>query len=113
MGCLVLLVLAVLLLGGGMFWITGSLIALLITLLVAGLVGWAADAVVPGKLPGGWLGAVLAGIVGGWLGHLVFRTFGLPSLGLVIAGVDLVPAFVGAVVIAVALELFTTRRPLA
>jgi uncharacterized membrane protein YeaQ/YmgE (transglycosylase-associated protein family) len=111
MGCLVLLVLAVLLLGGGMF-VTVGLITFLMTLLVAGLVGWAADAVVPGKLPGGWFGAVLAGIVGGWLGNLLFRALNIPSLGFSIAGVDLVPAFVGAVVIAFALELFSTRRRL-
>ena len=107
-----MLVLLVLVLGGGML-LTVGLIALLITLLVAGLVGWAADAVVPGKLPGGWFGAVLAGIVGGWIGHLIFSALRIPSPHLVIAGVDLVPAFVGAVVIAFALELFTTRRPLA
>jgi uncharacterized membrane protein YeaQ/YmgE (transglycosylase-associated protein family) len=111
MGCLVVLVLLVLVLGTGMF-LTVGLIGLLMTLIVAGLIGWAADAVVPGKLPGGWFGAVLAGLVGGWLGHLVFTWLRLPSLGLVIAGVDLVPAFVGAVVIAFALELFSTRRRL-
>ena len=94
-------------------FVTVSLFALLITLLISGLVGWAADAVVPGKLPGGLLGAILAGIIGGWLGHLLFAWLHLPSFGLVIAGVDLVPAFVGAVVIAFALELFATRRPFA
>lgn len=112
MGCLILLALVVLVLGAGM-WATASVLALLMTLLVAGLVGWAADAVVPGKLPGGWLGAVLAGIAGGFLGQLVFNWLHLPGFGLIIAGVDLVPAFVGAVVIAFALELFATRRPLA
>jgi uncharacterized membrane protein YeaQ/YmgE (transglycosylase-associated protein family) len=113
MGCLVVLVLCVLLLGGGMIWASVSLVTLLLTLIVAGLVGWAADMVVPGKLPGGWLGAVLAGIVGGWLGTFLFRVFGLGNIGPDIAGVDLVPAFVGAVVIALALELFSSRRPLA
>jgi uncharacterized membrane protein YeaQ/YmgE (transglycosylase-associated protein family) len=112
MGCLIALLVVVLLLGAGM-WFTVGLVGLLVTLIVAGLVGWAADAVVPGKLPGGWLGAVLAGIAGGWLGHLVFRAFGLGGPGLVVAGIDLVPTFVGAVIIALALELFSTRRPLA
>jgi uncharacterized membrane protein YeaQ/YmgE (transglycosylase-associated protein family) len=113
MGLLIVLVLLVLVLGGSMLWLSVSLVTLLITFVVAGLVGWAADAVVPGKLPGGWLGAVLAGIVGGWLGHLVFRMFGLGNVGPSVAGVDLVPAFVGAVVIAGALELVSTRRRLA
>ena len=59
MGCLLLLIVLVLVLGAGM-WITVGLIALLATLVVAGLVGWAADLVVPGQLPAGWFGAVLA-----------------------------------------------------
>jgi uncharacterized membrane protein YeaQ/YmgE (transglycosylase-associated protein family) len=112
MGCLVALVLLVLILGSGM-WLTVGLVGLVMTLVVSGLVGWAADAVVPGELPGGWIGAVLAGIVGGWLGHLVFGALHLPSLGLRIAGVELLPAFVGAVIIAFALEFISTRRRLA
>jgi uncharacterized membrane protein YeaQ/YmgE (transglycosylase-associated protein family) len=91
-------------------WVTVGLVALLITLLVAGLIGWLADMVVPGELPGGWLGAVLAGIVGGWLGNLVFVSLRL-GLGPQFGGIHIIPAFVGAVLVCVAAELFTTRRP--
>ena len=91
-------------------WITVGLVTLIATLFVAGLVGWAADMVVPGQLPGGWLGAVLAGIVGGFVGHLLFNLLGIHDPGFSLFRVDLIPAFVGAVVIAVAAELFTTRR---
>ena len=110
MGCLLLLIVLVLVLGAGM-WITVGLIALLATLVVAGLVGWAADLVVPGQLPAGWFGAVLAGLVGGFIGHLLFATLGLHDPGFRLFGVDLIPAFVGAVLIAVAAQLWTTRRP--
>jgi uncharacterized membrane protein YeaQ/YmgE (transglycosylase-associated protein family) len=109
MGCLLVLILLVLLLGAGM-WVTVGLVTLIATLFVAGLVGWAADMVVPGQLPGGWLGAVLAGIVGGFVGHLLFNLLGIHDPGFSLFRVDLIPAFVGAVVIAVAAELFTTRR---
>jgi uncharacterized membrane protein YeaQ/YmgE (transglycosylase-associated protein family) len=92
--------------------VTVGLVALLATFVVAGLVGWAADMLIPGgSLPGGWLGAVLTGILGGWLGHLVFRAVGIHYPGLVLFGVDLIPAFVGAVIIAFAAQLFTARRP--
>ena len=101
---LVGLVLAAVVLGG-LMWLTFSLVGLLLTLFMGGLVGWAADAVIPGRLPGGWLGAVLAGIVGGFLGSLLLGSFG-PSL----FGVRVIPAFVGAVVIAVAAELVTASR---
>jgi uncharacterized membrane protein YeaQ/YmgE (transglycosylase-associated protein family) len=112
MGCLILLILLALILGAGM-WITVGLVALLATLVVAGLVGWAADLIVPGgALPLGWFGAVLTGLVGGFVGHFVFRQFGIHYPGLTLFGVDLIPAFVGAVIIALAAQLFTARRPI-
>jgi uncharacterized membrane protein YeaQ/YmgE (transglycosylase-associated protein family) len=110
MGCLLILILLVLFLGAGM-WITVGLFALIATLFVAGLVGWAADLVVPGQLPAGWFGAVLTGLVGGFIGHLLFRSLGIHDPGFSLFGVDLIPAFVGAVVVAFAAQLFTTRRP--
>ena len=109
MGCLLLLILLVLVLGTGM-WLTVGLIGLLATLFVAGLVGWAADLVVPGELPGGWLGAVLAGLIGGFIGNIVFHFLGVREPGFSLFGVHIIPAFVGAVIIAVIAELFTTRR---
>lgn len=112
MGVLIVLVVLVLLFGGAM-WITFGLVGLLLTLFVAGLVGWAADAVVPGRLPGGWLGAVLAGILGGFLGTFLLRAVGVANMGPALFGVHLLPAFVGAVVIAGAAELLSgsRRRP--
>ena|SRR5579864_8292689 len=111
MGCLVLLLLIVLLLGAGM-WVTVGLVGLLATLVMAGLVGWAADALVPGgALPGGWLGAVLTGLIGGFVGHLVFHALNIHDPGFRLLGIDLIPAFVGAVIVALAAQLFTARRP--
>jgi uncharacterized membrane protein YeaQ/YmgE (transglycosylase-associated protein family) len=115
---LLLLVLLVILAGAGVWFTIGltlGLISLVLMLLVAGLVGWAADAIIPGQLPGGWLGAVLTGILGGFVGHLVFAVFHIRPIGPTIFGIDLVPAFVGAVIIAAAAELLSTRtgRPAA
>src|SRR5215218_9728573 len=98
-----LLILAVVL--GAATWLTFTLIGFLLTVVVAGLVGWAADAVVPGRLPGGWLGAVLAGIVGGFVGTLL-----LGKVGPTIFGVNIIPAFVGAAAIAVVAELALGSR---
>jgi uncharacterized membrane protein YeaQ/YmgE (transglycosylase-associated protein family) len=85
-------------------WAAGSLIHLALMLLVAGIVGWAADAIVPGRLPWGWLGAIFAGLLGGWLGSLVLGPVG-PEL----FGVRIVPAFVGAVVLAFLADLVGKR----
>ncbi|HEV7662521.1 MAG TPA: GlsB/YeaQ/YmgE family stress response membrane protein [Chloroflexota bacterium] len=112
MGCLLVLVLLVIVLGAGSVLAVGFTIGLVLTLVVAGLVGWAADLVVPGHLPGGWLGAVLSGLIGGLIGTWLFGLLGVHDPGFRLFGVDLIPAFVGAVVIAVALQLFTARRPL-
>jgi uncharacterized membrane protein YeaQ/YmgE (transglycosylase-associated protein family) len=113
---LIVLILLVLLFGWLMFatiYVAIGLFGLLLTVLVAGLVGWAADAVVPGKLPGGWVGAVLAGLVGGFIGRLLFHAVGIKDFGLGVAGIEIIPAFVGAVIVVVAAELLTSRRSLA
>ncbi|MSQ23758.1 MAG: GlsB/YeaQ/YmgE family stress response membrane protein [Chloroflexi bacterium] len=81
-------------------WLTFTLTHMLLTLAVAGLMGWLADLVVPGELPYSWLGAVAAGLIGGWLAALLMGNVG-PNL----FGVYLLPAFVGATALAVAVEL--------
>jgi uncharacterized membrane protein YeaQ/YmgE (transglycosylase-associated protein family) len=81
------------------FWITGQLIGMALHLFMAGVVGALADAVVPGRLPYGWLGAIAAGLVGSWLGTLL-----LGHLGPSFFGVPLIPAFVGAAILAFGLE---------
>src|ERR1700682_1280989 len=111
MGFLLLLVLLVIGLGAGLFLAVG-LIGLLLTFLIAGLVGWAADLVVPGRLPGGWFGAVLSGLIGGFIGTLLFHALGIREPGFELFGIHLIPAFVGAVLIAVAAQMFSSRRPM-
>ena len=110
MGCLLLLVLLVIVLGAGSILAVGFTIGLVFTLIMAGLVGWAADAVVPGRLPGGWFGAVLSGLIGGFIGTWLFHLLGIREPGFELFGVHLIPAFVGAVVIAVAAQLLSGRR---
>jgi uncharacterized membrane protein YeaQ/YmgE (transglycosylase-associated protein family) len=113
MGLLLLLILLVLIFGAGAV-LTIGLIGLLLTLLVAGLVGWAADMVIPGgSLPGGWLGAVLTGLIGGFIGAWLFGALRIHDPGFTLFGVDLIPAFVGAVIVALAAQLLTSRRRLA
>ncbi len=112
MGLIVLLIL-VLVFGWLMFAIIGLTVGLLLTLLMAGLVGWAADMVVPGRLPGGWIGAVLAGLIGGFVGRILFHALGVRDLGFGLFGIELIPAFVGAVLVVVVAEMLTRRRSMA
>ncbi len=82
--------------------LTLNVIGVLITLVVAGLVGWLADAIVPGDIPLGWLGAIIAGLVGSWIGTALFGSFG-PS----IAGIPIIPAIVGAIIFAFVVSLLS------
>ncbi len=89
----VLIVLLILLAIG--IWLTYNLVGLIVMLFVAGIIGWIADQIVPGRLPYGWLGAIVAGLVGSWVGGLILGGFG-PSL----AGITIIPAFLGAIILA-------------
>ena len=112
MGLLLLVILILLIFGAGAF-LAVSLIGLLLTLFVAGLVGWAADLLIPGgALPGGWVGAVLTGILGGLVGAWLFGALRIHDPGFSLFGIDLIPAFIGAVAVALLAQLFVGRRRL-
>ena len=79
--------------------LVGTILGFLIMLLVAALIGAAADALVPGRLPYGWVGAMAAGLLGAWLGTLLMGR--IPP---VIAGLPLIPAVAGAVLVAFVMQ---------
>lgn len=85
-------------------WLTFQLVGVLVTLVVAAVIGWLADQIVPGKLPYGWAGAIVAGLLGSWLGSLV-----LGDLGPEVGGIALIPALLGAIVLAFAYDLLAKR----
>ena len=87
---IVLLVLFALLIIG-----TFNLAGLILYLIVAAIVGWIADAIVPGQLPYGWLGTITAGLLGSYLGALL-----LGSIGPTVAGIPLISAIIGAIIVA-------------
>jgi uncharacterized membrane protein YeaQ/YmgE (transglycosylase-associated protein family) len=64
---------------------------LLISILMAVLIGTIGDALVKSSMPGGLLGSMIAGFSGGWLGSILFG-----SWGPVIGGFAVIPAIVGA-----------------
>jgi uncharacterized membrane protein YeaQ/YmgE (transglycosylase-associated protein family) len=81
-----------------LFWLTAKIVGVIITLVIAGLVGALADSLVPGDMPFGWLGAILAGLVGSWVGVYLFDRMGIGT-GIVLAGIPIIPAFVGALIL--------------
>jgi uncharacterized membrane protein YeaQ/YmgE (transglycosylase-associated protein family) len=103
-GVILLLVLLALIFS---IYLTVSFIGLLVTLAIAGLVGWLAYKFVPVKLPYGFLGAVVAGLIGSWIGGWLLGDLG-PSVG----GIAIFPALVGSLILAVFSTVVTrtTRR---
>ena len=87
------------------FWFIGNVMGLVLMLLVAALVGFTADALVPGRqIPHGWLGVTGAGLIGSWLGTVLFG-----QVGPVLMGVSLFPAFLGALVLVVMVSFVRKR----
>lgn len=95
---LILLMLVVAL--AGLVWLAFGLLGMALTLVVAAAVGWLADRIVPGRLPYGWLGATAAGLLGAWLGQAI-----IGRVGPVVARIPVLPALLGAVLLAAAVEL--------
>ena len=86
------------------FWLVGHLVGLALMLLMAALVAYVADSLVPGRVPYGWPGLALVGLVGGWIGTALVGRIG-PHL----FGVWVVPAFVGALVLTLVISLVAGR----
>lgn len=74
------------------------MLGLLVMLLVAGVVGFIGSALAPGAIPGGWIGAIIAGLVGSAVGGYLFGLFDLP-LGPEIGRLALIPSIIGAAIV--------------
>lgn len=76
--------------------------SLLWTLIIGGLIGALAGAIVSRNMPMGWIGNIVGGLVGAWLGEAVFGAWG-PQL----AGMAILPAIVGAIIFVLAVSMVT------
>ncbi|WP_438434746.1 GlsB/YeaQ/YmgE family stress response membrane protein [Gorillibacterium sp. sgz500922] len=70
------------------------MLGLLISIIMAIIIGFIGDALVRSDMPGGIIGSMVAGFVGAWLGHFLFGHFG-PD----IAGFAIIPAIIGAAIV--------------
>ncbi|MBF7023671.1 GlsB/YeaQ/YmgE family stress response membrane protein [Staphylococcus kloosii] len=66
----------------------------IIMIIVGGLIGWLAGAILGKDIPGGILGNIVAGLIGSALGSKILGTWG-PVLG----GVPIIPALIGAIIL--------------
>ena len=78
-------------------------IGFIFVLVLAAVAGWFADLVIPGKMPYGWIGGVVAGIAGGVLASFLPIVAGI-SFGPTACFGDfcysLIPGIIGAIVFA-------------
>lgn len=81
-----------------------GILSFILFLFVAAACAWIADYLVPGTIPGGFLVAVIFGIIGAWIGVSLMGPVG-PSL----AGVSLLPTIIGSSIL-VFLASFVGRQ---
>ncbi|RST73008.1 GlsB/YeaQ/YmgE family stress response membrane protein [Siminovitchia acidinfaciens] len=72
----------------------------LLYLIVGGIIGWLAGLILGRDVPGGIIGNIIAGIIGAWIGGALFGNWG-PAM----AGIPIVPALIGAIVLVLVLSL--------
>lgn len=75
-------------------------------LIIGGIIGWLAGAILGKNVPGGIIGNIIAGIVGAWIGG----ELGLFTVGPVIAGIQIIPALIGAIILIFVLSLILKGR---
>lgn len=79
-----------------------TIVSLILFLVVAGVCAVIAEAIVPGRIPGGFLVAAVVGVIGAWVGGTLLGSFG-PAL----AGVSLIPAIIGSALLVFLLSLLS------
>lgn len=81
------------------------MIGFLVMLLVAAIIGFVGEALVPNTMPGGWAGAIVAGLLGSALGGYLFG--GVIPAGADVAGFALIPSIIGAVIVVALFSLIS------
>lgn len=88
-----------------------------VQLIAAIVCGWIANMLIPGRIPGKFLGFVLTGLVGVWLGETVFKLLkaqhGLnyPFLYWSVGGIAVVPSIIGCAIIVYVVTTFVRWGP--
>ncbi len=74
------------------------------SLIVGGLIGWGAGAILGRDVPGGVIGNIICGMLGSWLASTFLQDFG-PVIG----GYAVIPSLVGSVVLILILNFILKR----
>ena len=74
------------------------------SLIVGGLIGWGAGAILGKDVPGGIIGNIICGMLGSWVGSTFLQGFG-PVIG----GYAVVPSLIGSIVLILVLNFILKR----
>jgi uncharacterized membrane protein YeaQ/YmgE (transglycosylase-associated protein family) len=74
----------------------GGCLGFIAILIMLSIIGWVIDMIVPGRMPYGWLGGIVAAIIGGLLGGIIFGSWG-PSAEWSGWHLSFVPALLGGI----------------
>lgn len=77
-----------------------GIVGFILFLIVAAVCAIIASAVVPGRIPGGFLTAMVVGVIGAWIGSAL-----MGHAGPVLAGVSLLPTILGSAILVFGLAL--------
>ncbi|MFN3649350.1 MAG: GlsB/YeaQ/YmgE family stress response membrane protein [Armatimonadota bacterium] len=80
------------------------MLGFLLLLVVAAVAGACGELIAGGKVPGGMLGSMVAGLIGAWIGGMLVR------VGPVLWGIQIIPAILGAAIFVLILRLLTSSR---
>lgn len=75
----------------------------LLTVVIAAILGWIGDSMARNNMPGGFWGALLAGLVGSWIGAYMPA---VNKLGPTIGDIPIVSTILGSIAFIFALGLF-------
>lgn len=81
-----------------------DLLGLLVLLIIAAICGAVGEMIGGVKVPGGWIGSIVVGLVGAWIGSMLLR------FGPVIGGIQVIPAIIGAILFVLVLRLILGAR---
>lgn len=82
-----------------------DLLGFIILLIIAAVCGAVGEMIGGAKVPGGWIGSIIAGLIGAWIGAMLLR------FGPVIGGIQVIPAMLGAILFVLVLRLiFSATR---
>jgi uncharacterized membrane protein YeaQ/YmgE (transglycosylase-associated protein family) len=80
-----------------------TIVGFLLFLVVAAICAGVAEAIFPGRIPGGFLTTAVVGIIGGWVGASLFG-----NLGPTLFGVTLLPTILGTGILVFVLSLVSS-----